>query len=162
MSIGFNAKDIFEIAKQIERNGAAFYRKAAECTTDPDVKQMLINLAAMEDEHLATFNEIEKTLAPEESRPTAFDPDDQEAQYLKAIADGHVFDINANPADKLKGDESFESIIKTAMSLEKDSIIFYLGIRQLVPEAMGLDKIDDIIREEMSHVAILSKWLAVI
>ena len=58
-----------------------------------------------------------------------------------------------------KGDEPLESIINTAIGLEKDSIVFYLGIRKLVPKAMGIDKIDDIIREEMSHVAILSGWL---
>ena len=159
MSISFNARDIFEIAKRIERNGAAFYRKAAECAADPDVKQMLLSLAAMEDNHLETFDELEKALAPEEKRPTAFDPDDMEARYLEAIADGNVFDTKAEPADKLKGDESFESIIKTAIGLEKDSIVFYLGIRKLVPKAMGIDRIDDIIREEMSHIAILSEWL---
>ena len=159
MSISFNARDIFEIAKRIERNGAAFYRKASECMTDPDIKQMLLNLAAMEDNHFATFDGFEKALSPEEKRPTAFDPDDMEARYLEAIADGNVFDVNAEPAEKLKGDESFESIIKTAIGLEKDSIVFYLGIRKLVPKAMGIDKIDDIIREEMSHITILSEWL---
>ncbi len=159
MSISFNAKDIFEIAKRIERNGAAFYRKAAECATDPDVKQMLLNLAAMEDNHFDSFDEIEKALSPDESRPTAFDPDDMSIRYLEAIADGKVFDLKVKPADMLKGDEPLESIINTAIGLEKDSIVFYLGIRKLVPKAMGIDKIDDIIREEMSHVAILSGWL---
>ena len=38
MSIGFNADDILSIAEQIERNGARFYRAAAELPCDPETK----------------------------------------------------------------------------------------------------------------------------
>ena len=38
MSYNFNADEIFEIAEQIERNGANFYRTAAENITDEDKK----------------------------------------------------------------------------------------------------------------------------
>ena len=38
MSYDFNADEIFEIAEQIERNGAKFYRTAAESVADEDKK----------------------------------------------------------------------------------------------------------------------------
>ena len=44
MSITFNADEIFEMAEQIERNGATFYREAAGNTLDADVKEMLLSL----------------------------------------------------------------------------------------------------------------------
>ena len=44
MSITFNADEIFEIAEQIERNGARFYREAAGNASDADVKNMLQEL----------------------------------------------------------------------------------------------------------------------
>ena len=52
MSITFNADEIFEMAEQIERNGAKFYREAAENASDADVKEMLLSMAAMEDGHV--------------------------------------------------------------------------------------------------------------
>ena len=45
------------------------------------------------------------------------------------------------------------------MGLEKDSILFYLGIKDLIPPQSGQDKIDEVIREEQRHVAQLSRVL---
>jgi len=42
---------------------------------------------------------------------------------------------------------------------EKDSIVFYLGIKEMVPEKYGKDKLDKIIKEEMGHIKLLSKEL---
>ncbi|GAH47433.1 unnamed protein product [marine sediment metagenome] len=55
MGITFNADEIFEMAEEIERNGAKYYREAAEKASDKKTKQMLLDMAAMEDEHLETF-----------------------------------------------------------------------------------------------------------
>ena len=62
MGISFNADEIFEMAIYVERNGAKFYRKAAEQTESPDVKKMLLELAAMEDGHEIIFAEMRKDL----------------------------------------------------------------------------------------------------
>jgi rubrerythrin len=159
MSIDFNADDIFGMAEQIERNGAMFYRKAAGNIQDQNVKEVLLDLAVMEDEHLKTFTKMKQDLLPDEKKPTAFDPDDLDGLYLKAMADGRVFNVKANPAAELTGDETSLEIVSIAIGLEKESIVFYLGLKKLVPENKGRDKLDDIIQEEMRHIAILSNWL---
>ena len=56
-------------------------------------------------------------------------------------------------------DMSEEEILKIAIGLEKESIVFYVGIKDIVPKSLGKDKIDAIIREEMSHVVLLSDQL---
>ena len=58
MGITFNADEIFEMAEEIERNGAKFYREAAQKAADKQVKQMLLDMAAMEDGHLVTFQQM--------------------------------------------------------------------------------------------------------
>ena len=58
MGISFSADEIFEMAEEIERNGAGFYREAAKNTSDKEIKQMLLELADMEDEHLTTFQQM--------------------------------------------------------------------------------------------------------
>jgi len=156
MSTGFNADDILLMAEQIERNGAQFYRKAAGLPCDPDTKQILLNLAAMEDQHEKTFADMRAALTPDEKKPTAFDPEGEEATYLKLLADSNVFDPDANPADKLTGNESIEDILRIAIGLEKDSIVFYNGLKKFVPEGFGTDRVEDIIEEEFRHIATLS------
>jgi rubrerythrin len=160
MGLAFNANEIFEMAEQIERNGARFYRKAAERTKDEAGRRIFNDLAEMEDKHLATFKEMQKRLAAGDAAATTFDPDNQAAMYLQAMADRRVFDVTVDPSEQLTGKEPAADILHTAIGLEKDSIVFYLGMRDLVPERLGKGKIEDIIREEMEHIAILSSELA--
>jgi rubrerythrin len=160
MGIEFNADEILEMAQQIERNGAKFYRKASEGAKTPKVRQMLLDLAAWEDRHEQVFAEMRKQLTQQERTTNLFDPYDEASLYLKAMADGHVFDVKADPASRLTGKEPMEQVFKTAIGLEKDSIVFYLGLRGMVPERLGEGKIDDIIKEEMGHITFLSKQMA--
>jgi rubrerythrin len=153
MSYDFNADDIFELAEQIERNGAIFYRKAAEGTTDPDAKQFLLDLAAMEDDHEKTFAAMRKDLKRAEKETTVFDPQGDAAAYLKALADTRVF------FEKELDASSMQAILKAAILAEKDSIVFYLGMKDLVPDHLGQTRLDDIIKAEMSHIKLLSHRL---
>ena len=52
-----------------------------------------------------------------------------------------------------------EDILKEAITAEKDSIVFYLGMKDLVPQALGKNRIDAVIKEEMAHIRTLSKEL---
>lgn len=152
MALDFNADEIFEMAEQIERNGGVFYRNAAE-TVSGDEKEFLLELAKMEDDHEVTFAGLRKELSGKEKESSTFDPNEEAPQYLKALADSRVFfEKDLNPS-------TMEDILKSAIAAEKDSIVFYLGMKDLVPEKLGKDKIDDIIKEEMGHIKLLSNRL---
>jgi len=153
MSYDFNADEIFEIAEQIERNGAKFYRTGAENINDANKKKLLIELAEMEDEHENTFKKMRKELTADEKVITTFDPEGEAEKYLRALADTRVF------YDKEIDSNSFENILKTAITAEKDSIVFYLGMKEIVPANLGKQKLDKIIKEEMNHISLLSKEL---
>jgi len=153
MSYDFNADDVFEMAEQIERNGAAFYRQAAADIPDPDAEAFLLDLAAMEDNHEKTFADMRKKLSEKEKAATVFDPDGETAGYLKALADTRVF------FEKEIDTTSLKAILKAAILAEKDSIVFYLGMKDLVPGELGQSRLDDIIKEEMSHINLLSRRL---
>lgn len=150
----FNADDIFEMAVKIEQNGAVFYRNAAKQVDGEDNKQFLLDLAKMEDEHEQTFAEMKKELEADESFSTTFDPADENAAYLMAFADTRVFFRKDQPQSSL------EDILGCAIQTEKDSIAFYLGMKELVPAKLGKEKLDDIIKEEMSHIRLLAGKLA--
>ncbi len=153
MAFDFNAKDIFEMAKQIERNGVIFYEAAAKAVSNDDERKMLLNLAKMELMHEQTFADMEKELTEVESAEIIFDPDNMAALYIKALVDTKVF------FEKQIDTTSMKEILKEAIVAEKDTIVFYLGMKDLVPGKLGSKRIDDIISEEMSHIRILAKEL---
>ncbi len=160
MSLFFNVEEILQMAEQIERNGSTFYRKAAAISTSSRSAQFFLKLAAMEDEHEKIFSSMRADLRQEERKIYIPDPEDQAKAYLQAWADAHVFDVRTNPAERMSGKEKPEDILLWAISQEKESIVFYLGIKEAVPERFGRKKVDEIIQEEMRHIAILSKELA--
>jgi len=160
MTIPPTADEIFEMAEQIERNGARFYRRAAQGVTDSRARQQLLDLAAMEDEHEKVFAGMRAELLQQEREPRVPDPYGEAILYVRGMADGTVFDVRKDPSERLTGKETMEDILKTAIGLEKDSIVFYLGIKEIVPERLSKQRIDDIIKEEMGHIAILSQEMA--
>jgi len=158
MAVRFNADEIFEIAERIEINGAKFYSNTAK-KFDGAVKETLEKLASMEHEHRIIFATMRSTLSNAEAEDALYDPDEDVKKYLHAIADGKVFTINDDPSTLLNGAETTYEILRMAIGLEKDSIIFYLGMKEMVPEKLGKGKIEQIIQEEKSHILILSDLL---
>lgn len=155
----FNAAEVFDIAIKIEENGAKFYRRAAELQPGEEDKKFLENLAKMEDRHKAVFEEMKTTLSEAETQGTVFDPQEELTLYLNAMADAHGGEGDPDVADSFTGKESMAEIVAIAVGLEKESILFYVGIKDMVPPKFGRDRIDTIIREETQHVAQLKGFL---
>ena len=160
MSFEFNADEILEMAEQIERNGARFYRKAAELVKDAAVSKLLQDLAVWEDGHERAFATIRTDLVQQEREPRVFDPEHETSMYLRAMADGHVFDARVDPATRLTGKESAEDILRMAIGQEKDSIVFYTGLKEMISGTAGRDRIEAIIKEEMGHIGFLNREIA--
>ncbi len=154
MAYDFNADEIFEMAEQMERNGEKFYKNAAGSIDDAAHKTLLLELAAMEVDHEKTFKAMRSDLKATEKSATVFDPNGEAALYLRALADTRVF------FEKKIDVSSMEKILKAAIEAEKDSIVFYLGMKNAVPDKMGQDRIEGIIKEEMGHIRLLSRELA--
>jgi rubrerythrin len=153
MSYDFNADEVFEMAEQMERNGAKFYRDAAETAAGAANKEMLMGLAKMEEAHEKIFESMRAELTAAEKASTVFDPSSEASLYLRALADSRVFfkkEIDVT---------SMVEILKSAIEAEKDSIVFYLGMKEAVPQNLGRESIEAIIKEEMGHIRLLSKEL---
>jgi rubrerythrin len=154
MSFVFNADEIFDMAEQIERSGGQFYRKSAQQVKDTTVKDLLLRLASMEDDHLKTFVKMRAALSEKEKQAMTFDPDNEAGLYLSSLARTKVF------FEKEMETSTLEGIFKAALTAEKDSIIFYVGMLDWVPENLGRGKISDIIKEEKKHIRLIGDMLA--
>ena len=159
MGVRFNADEIFEMAEQIERNGAMFYRGAAERFSEPPSRNKILDLAAMEERHEKIFSSMREELSAGERMKMTFDPENQAALYLQAMADTKIFTVKDDPLAALSEGNTIADILQTAIGLEKDSVVFYTGIREMVPDKLGKEKINDIIKEEMGHIVDLTSQL---
>ena len=158
MGYAFNANEMLDLAIRIEENGGRFYRKAAQLQADPENRALLEQLAGMEDHHKASFEAMKKELSESPMMATTFDPLGETGQYLAAMADTHGGEGSVAAADALTGKESMLQIIDTAVGLEKESILFYLGLRDMVPPKSGREELDQIIREEQRHLTQLNAF----
>ena len=159
MSMTFNADEVFEMAEQIERNGAEFYRSAAQTVAHPDAHQLLADLAEWEEGHVEIFSDMRKELSQREEDPVYFDPNNEAVLYLRAMADDHVFTPKKDLSGLFAGDSGPVDVLRKALRFEKDSIAFYLGMTDLVSEELGKGKVAKIIEEEKKHVVMLAKWI---
>jgi rubrerythrin len=155
MAITFNADEIFEMAEQIERRAAGFYREAADKTTDKKVQKLFIDLAVMEDGHCKIFQEMRKSLSPENKESATFDPNSEAILYLQAMADSHGTEGKRRRGEKLTGKESIKEIFEIAIDAEKDSVVFYTALKEMVSTGPGKDKVGEIIDEELGHLVML-------
>ena len=110
----------------------------------------------MERQHEEYFASLRNQLSDQEKAATIFDPEGEVELYLRALADTRVF------IEKKIYITSMEEILKAAITAEKDSIVFYLGMKKAVPERLGSDKVNEIIEEEMRHITMLSEQLLVL
>lgn len=163
MSLDFNADEMFQVAVNIEINGANFYRKMSEKISAPPVRQMLQDFAVMEESHEKIFEAMREDISGHERDATVFDPLGETALYLKAFADLHVFDREAEDgfflSDEMSEEAKIRKILRAAINIEWESIAFYAGMKELVPETLGKARINEIIREEMRHVKHLTDEL---
>jgi rubrerythrin len=155
----FNADEVLRIAEQIERNGIAFYEKAAE-RFQGDVRRILLRFSDMERTHEQVFAHMRRELSESNRELGAIDPEGEAGKYLAAFADGQIFAPDADSKALFSPESSPRDILQTAIGLEKDSVVFYVAIKEAVPEILGRANIDRIIQEEMDHIVLLSRTLS--
>jgi len=157
MNVALNAFEVFEIAEQIERNGAKFYRKAAELFNEPDICTLLIELADWEIRHEQVFRDMGKQLV-KIKKTRSLEPEKKQFDP-KLMACLAVFGTVSDPPHRLKSMEKIADVLKTAIAKEQDSITFYEGLKDFAATSDDKNKVDDIIEEERHHIKILNQAL---
>lgn len=150
----FNAIEVFTIAEQIERDGAAFYRKAAEKFTRPDICELFGQLAEWEVEHERTFADMRAYCQRVNPSAAVSDP-----EQCKAMAALSTFTIKSAAACSLADSMSLDDVLRITLQKERDSITFYTGLKGFVAEQTAAAKIDDIIGQELQHIEMLTSKL---
>ena len=161
MIFPFNAGEVFKIALRLEENGGRFYEAAASKPFPAEIQELFKRLAAEEKAHKSIFTHLLKKVPPTAAGGTVWDPDNELDQYLKLMADQHVF--NQAPADLdrlLSGLTDYQEAIKLAIGFEKDSIVFFLEL-MLAADGFGesREQIQKLVDEERKHLRKLTSLL---
>jgi rubrerythrin len=142
----FRASEVYEVAVQIEQNGEKLYRHAASVVDDPKLKDVFGYLADEEVNHQRLFEglakKVEEYQAPE-TYPGEY------CSYVRAYAEGVVFPP-AKMDEEMKKISSAADAVEFGIQREIESILYYLEVRNFVPENQRED-IDKIIQEERKH-----------
>jgi len=150
----FSGNELIEVALGIERNGIAYYSSLAKSTTDASLRGTYHHLADMEREHIKIFQKMLGSAG--KYKPTYAGATEEEYElYLKALVDSAVFIDDKIARQMAQRASSPAEAIQIALGAEKDSILFYSEMRDLVPK-QDRPTIDGIIKEEKSHVRQLS------
>jgi len=159
MIYGFNAAEVFKIAIEIEENGRLFYEKAQTRMDNVDVKKIFAGLALEEIEHKKRFTALKNELPAATGESTVWDPDNEIDQYLKMMADMHVFRSGADVDAHLAEVKDAAQGLKLAIQFEKDSIVFFAEMQSLAENETSRQKIGQLVKEEQGHLRKLSAEL---
>ena len=153
MGVFFSGSELLEIAIGIERNGMAFYQALADKTGSKDVKDIYNHLAGEEKKHLDTFQSMSDSLGQAKPQETYTE---EYMLYLKSLVDSVVFS-NVTEA-RQKANKVFNEIeaLDTGIQAEKDSILFYTELQNLVRER-DRKVVLKVLDEEKNHLRQLSK-----
>ncbi len=150
----FAASEIVGLGIQIEKNGRDFYGTLAKKTKNQKAADLFGYLAGEEEKHIKVFQDIMSKA--EVYEPAGLDADEYSA-YMNILAEECVFtkkDQGEKIAKTVKNDLE---ALNMGIGFEKDSIIFYEGIKKTVPE-YDIKVIDELIIQERAHLKQLSDF----
>lgn len=152
----FKAADIIELALQIEKNGEAFYRAVAEKSSSPPIQALFVDLADQEVQHYHFFKKLAQTAW---DKPLMTEEVWQDyLGYLDATVQSAFFQAEDKSLALAETVEDEKEAIRMAMGFEKETMLFFHDLRDLVPEG---DKktVTRIIMEEKNHLRRLADLL---
>ncbi len=151
----FSAHEILRIAVDIEREGRDFYSSLADAAAKEEVSAVFRYLAGQEQDHAETFEDLLRRFREEEKDLINWD---EASGYLKSFSRHKVFP-NAESVLGTLSAAPVKEVIDFAVDIEKETVIFYYEILEILNDKDARDSIRKIIEEEKKHIVLLRKLL---
>ncbi|MCX7726900.1 MAG: ferritin family protein [Chitinispirillaceae bacterium] len=156
MAVTFNVEEIFQIGIQIEKNGNAFYKEAADKCNTPEVKKLLLDLAEWEKSHIEIFEKLKETIPQKNKNKDVFDSDNMIHLYLKSIADSKVFVKGLKLSTEDLEAASPVKVLETALEFEKDSVVLFSSMKEIITDSSSAKQVEKLIKEELKHIGYIT------
>ncbi|MBN1366567.1 MAG: ferritin family protein [Dehalococcoidales bacterium] len=152
MSIAFSIGELVAIAVGIEKQGIAFYDVMARSTKQPLARDLFISLADAERTHMETFKNM---LSEADTYTPPYDNEHEYDDYLRSLISSAVFTDESATSELATRAGSEVEALDIGIGAEKDSILFYYQMKEIMPPP-SVPIIENIIREEKLHLSQLS------
>ena len=144
----YTPEDVVRIAVEIERKGQEFYAGLVKRFVDPAISEIFQTMLDDEENHEHLFNEfLEKY--DEDGIKDSYKETGKE--FIENLASSHIFLKDKSIDEKISKISSTAEAIDLAIDFEKDSVVFFSGMKEFVFEDK-LGVIDKLAKEEMLHV----------
>ncbi|MFO8081910.1 MAG: ferritin family protein [Armatimonadota bacterium] len=144
----FQAAEVIDMAIEIERQGLAFYEGCAVARASESVSEVFEYAADQERRHIERFAKMKRDL-DEYSVPEGY-PGETIA-YLRGFLKNRLFTSVDDASCSAEAIEDEMEAVEMAIDLERSTIGFYSGVKQIVRDSeKGV--VDDLIEEEHQHI----------
>lgn len=144
----FQAAEVLDMAIEIERKGLAFYRSCGVARANEKVAELFAYAAEQEERHIEIFTRMKRDL-DQYTLPESY-PGETRA-YIEGLIGETAFATADEAACAAEEMSDIGEAIATAVNMERSSIAFYSGLRDLVRESERA-VVDEIIAEEHRHI----------
>ncbi len=150
----FTVADIRDIAIQIEQNGEKSYQRASEAVVDSKLAIIFRWMAEEERRHAKYFASlaVDGPLSPEQQEIEAMG-----RSLLQDMVRDKTFSLEQN---KLNAAEKIVDLLEQSLAFERDTVLFYEFLHDIVDEPAIKRQVQVIIEEEKRHVAMLTRLAA--
>lgn len=147
----YSIREAIEMAVQTEKIGSRFYEDMAEkFKQDFELREFFSLMARKEHVHEQKFTELKDMVGEREPDEWA-----QVAEYMRAYVESAFFLGKDKATAHMQNINDLRAAVSYAIAFEKETLLYYHGIRDFVKEK---EIMDEIIREERSHILWLAKY----
>lgn len=147
----YKIEEIFRVAINLEEQGKSFYETSADYTDIKTIKTIFSNLAKAEVKHAKTFFKLYRIYS---KKRVTFSADERFEELMDTFLRELIFPDISEVRDSLfkKDKDNLVAIIKIAMDIELNTIIFYQRIKELIRPIQVKKTLTKIIKEEEKHL----------
>lgn len=149
----FTGGDILNIGIEAEVLGEQFYTGVAGQATDRAVGEICERFAGEEREHARLLRQMSGEW---EGAQTKLQASEETMDYVRALVGQRMLPKADDAQALISGAKGLPDLFAIAANLERDSILFYYEMRDLVGTAAG-SVVDRIIGEEKAHLATVQR-----
>jgi rubrerythrin len=150
----FTAREILDLAIQLEENGEAVYREAARKASNPDISELLLWMAEEEVKHTRWFTELKQEIETYSINPFM---EEMSRKVFGGLLGDKSFshrEVNFSEVDRI------EDLIHIFIEFEKDTVLFYETLVPFIEDNHTLQYVTKIIAEENNHIQKLHELMA--
>ncbi len=147
----FSVREVVEQAIRTERLGYDFYTSMAErFKEDENLVDLFDTLAKKELVHEKRFRELYEIIGDDE--PGGWE---DVSEYMRAFVESEFFLGSDSALIRMRDIEDIEEAVDFALAFEKETLLYFIGLKRAVKEK---EILDEIINEEQSHIMWLNRF----